>query len=293
MTYEINELASALAKAQGAMTGATKDAANPFYNSRYATLAACWEAIRRPFSENGLSVTQMVETDPELVRVRVTQKDRAGTPHVLEVDAIRVTVKTMLMHDSGQYLQSAFTAFSGDAGIQAVGSAISYMRRYALMATCGIAPDDDDGNAAQPQQGAPVQSTADGPLSRGAQRGADYLSTRPPSNGQDRQSNPADAVKAIETQQEIGRLTKKARLLKAAAQYDLRSSDIAAILAEREWPDNPKDLTEEHVAELETRGIAEYAARKAAEAGVPAVLPDGGLSVVGEYLTDPEEEVVA
>lgn len=126
---EIGELAKALAAAQGEMTAAAKDASNPHFKSRYATLASVWDAIRGPLSRNGLSVSQVLET-PD-----------AG-PGVI--------VRTMLLHSSGQWIASRYVMPIPDKLTpQAVGSAITYARRYALSAIVGIAPDDDDdGNAA-------------------------------------------------------------------------------------------------------------------------------------------------
>lgn len=126
---EIGELAKALAAAQGEMTAASKDASNPYFDSRYATLASVWDAIRGPLSRNGLSVSQVLET-PD-----------AG-PGVI--------VRTMLLHTSGQWIASRYVMPIPDKLTpQAVGSAITYSRRYALSAIVGIAPDDDDdGNAA-------------------------------------------------------------------------------------------------------------------------------------------------
>ena len=126
---EIGELAKALAAAQGEMTAAAKDASNPHFKSRYATLASVWDAIRGPLSRNGLSVSQVLET-PD-----------AG-PGVI--------VRTMLLHTSGQWIASRYVMPIPDKLTpQAVGSAITYARRYALSAIVGIAPDDDDdGNAA-------------------------------------------------------------------------------------------------------------------------------------------------
>lgn len=126
---EIGELAKALAAAQGEMTAASKDASNPHFKSRYATLASVWDAIRGPLSRNGLSVSQVLET-PD-----------AG-PGVI--------VRTILLHASGQWICSRYVMPIPDKLTpQAVGSAITYARRYALSAIVGIAPDDDDdGNAA-------------------------------------------------------------------------------------------------------------------------------------------------
>lgn len=122
---QINELAAALARAQAVMEGASKDATNPHFRSRYATLASVWEAARKPLTAHGLAVIQTT---------------RAEGP--------AVTVETMLAHQSGQWVRDALTTTARDAGPQSVGSAISYLRRYALAAMVGIAPEDDDAEAA-------------------------------------------------------------------------------------------------------------------------------------------------
>lgn len=122
-----NEIATALCKAQAAMQGAKKDTANPFHKSKYADLASVWEAIREPLTANGLSVCQLVEDSAP------------GT--------VRLT--TILMHTSGQTLTSTFSMPVKDStNPQAVGSALTYARRYALSAMVGVAPEDDDGNSA-------------------------------------------------------------------------------------------------------------------------------------------------
>ena len=61
---QINELASALAKAQAKIKGAVKDSANPFFKSSYADLQSVWDAIREPLSSNGLAVIQTTATNP-------------------------------------------------------------------------------------------------------------------------------------------------------------------------------------------------------------------------------------
>lgn len=121
----INELATALSKAQGEITGALKDSANPFFKSNYADLASCWDACRSALTKNGLAVTQFPTTDP------------TGSYLV-----------TTLMHSSGQWMRSSLILKSKDDTSQAMGSAITYARRYALAATVGIAQVDDDGNQA-------------------------------------------------------------------------------------------------------------------------------------------------
>jgi hypothetical protein len=122
---QINELATALSKAQGMMEGAIKDSRNPHFNSKYADLASCWDAIRGPLSSNGLSVVQFLSS----------------------VDG-GVSCQTMLMHSSGQWMSSDFFIPVDKTNAHGYGSAATYSRRFSLQAICGIAPVDDDGNAA-------------------------------------------------------------------------------------------------------------------------------------------------
>jgi hypothetical protein len=123
----IAELAFALAKAQGAMKGAIKDSANPFFKSKYADLASVVEAIRVAFSSNGLSYIQTVEPS----------------------DKDEVRVETTLLHSSGEWISCGILSLPvSKADAQGYGSALTYARRYSLSAAVGVAPEDDDGNAA-------------------------------------------------------------------------------------------------------------------------------------------------
>lgn len=116
-------LAAALAKAQSVMAGAAKDSTNPHFRSRYADLASVWEACRGPLTVNGLSVTQFPQADGP-----------------------RVTVTTVLMHSSGEWVSGELSAVAKDDGPQGIGSVITYLRRYGLSAIAGVAPEDDDAN---------------------------------------------------------------------------------------------------------------------------------------------------
>ncbi len=128
---DIKELCTALSKAQGQVENATKSTANLFFKSKYADLASVWDAIREPLSSNGLSVIQQP----------------------IDGGVGGITLRTVLMHASGQALESQFTMpVKPNASAQDVGSALTYARRYALMALVGIAPEDDDGNAASGRQ---------------------------------------------------------------------------------------------------------------------------------------------
>ena len=119
---EVNEIAAALAKAQGEMGHAIKDATNPHFRSQYATLVSVIEAVREALSKNGVFYWQPAETDPD------------GN----------VCVTTHLIHSSGQWVASELKMAPGKKDAQGVGATITYARRYGLMAACGIAPGDDD-----------------------------------------------------------------------------------------------------------------------------------------------------
>lgn len=127
---EINELAASLNKAQKAMKGAKKDSENPHFRSKYADLASVWDAARDPITDNGLSVIQSP-------RLEFTGDGEA----CVELD-------TLLMHTSGQWIQDTLRMPLGKVDAHGIGSALTYARRYALSAFLGIAPEDDDGNAA-------------------------------------------------------------------------------------------------------------------------------------------------
>jgi len=126
---QLDQLFTALAKAQGEMTGAAKDCANPFFKSRYADLSSIWTACREPLSKYGLTVLQ--------------------GPY--EQDG-RMYIETMLGHSSGQFVRSYLPINvkiegKGANELQALGAAITYLRRFCLSALVGVAPDDDnDGN---------------------------------------------------------------------------------------------------------------------------------------------------
>lgn len=123
---QINELAAALAKAQGEMAPAIKDAVNPAFRSKYADLAAVWAACCPSLTKHGIAAVQ----DASLC-------ERG------------VSVTTRLIHGSGQWIEfGPLTVPMSKQDAHGVGSATTYARRYGLSAALGIVADDDDGNAA-------------------------------------------------------------------------------------------------------------------------------------------------
>jgi hypothetical protein len=122
---QIDQIAAALAGAQLVMDNAVKDATNPAFRSRYADLAAVRAAVNLPLAQAKIAVIQAPAVD------------RDGW----------VSVETRFVHASGQWVACSVTAGAKDRSPQAIGSTITYLRRYGLMALAGIAPFDDDGNA--------------------------------------------------------------------------------------------------------------------------------------------------
>lgn len=123
---QINELATALAKAQSEIQPALKDSINPFFKSKYADLSSVWNACKGALTKNGLAIVQ-------------TMDQREG----------HLVLLTTLAHASGQWIRSTIPVVSAKQDAQSIGSAITYMRRYSLAAMVGVTTDeDDDGNAA-------------------------------------------------------------------------------------------------------------------------------------------------
>lgn len=126
----INELASAIVKAQLALVPAAKDHVNPFFKSKYADLPTVWEASG-PFRENGIAITQSPMDAPDEY----------------------IVLDTQLSHISGQWMRSRLKIRVAKNDPQGYGSALTYARRYALGCMTGIVTEeDDDGNAASTPQ---------------------------------------------------------------------------------------------------------------------------------------------
>tara|TARA_R100000654_G_scaffold42753_6_gene68991 strand:- start:791 stop:1468 length:678 start_codon:yes stop_codon:yes gene_type:complete len=130
-------LFKALSGAQKTMAPALKDARNPHFRSKYATVSAVLQAVLDAFTDHGLSVTQ----------------------HPGFTDGL-VTLETVVGHSSGQWMSSTVAApLGGRKDVQAVGSAITYLRRYSLQSIAGLPTEDDDGNAASSPPRTPARKS--------------------------------------------------------------------------------------------------------------------------------------
>lgn len=127
MSEKIDALAVALSKAQSLIENVSKD--KQAYGYKYADLASCLQAIKKPLADNGLSISQLVTQDKDNKQVLVT----------------------LLIHESGQWLKSVFgienVVMKQCNSLQQIGAGITYARRYALSAIIGLTQEDDDGNS--------------------------------------------------------------------------------------------------------------------------------------------------
>jgi len=120
----MKNISTALVKAQKAFGPALKSSTNPHFKSKYADLSACVEAVIDGLNGAGIAMIQR------------TSEDFTG-----------VTVETVFIHESGEMLECGkLHVPANKQDPQGYGSALTYARRYSLMAACGIAPEDDDGN---------------------------------------------------------------------------------------------------------------------------------------------------
>lgn len=130
-------IAAAIVKAQGEIVPAEKGSENPFFKSKYADLGSVWRACFPALHKNGIAIIQGAEPG-----VGENMKDG------------RNFLSCTLLHESGQWIKGVFPLVSGKpTDPQAMGAAITYMRRYSLAAMVGIMQEDDDGNSAMPRDG--------------------------------------------------------------------------------------------------------------------------------------------
>jgi len=128
-------IAAAFVKAQKEFAPALKTATNPHFRSKYVALDGCIEAVLDALNNNGIALIQQTHDCENGIRI-----------------------ETLLIHESGETLSGGILHVpSTKQDAQGYGSALTYARRYSLMATCGIAPEDDDGNLATERAGSVVK----------------------------------------------------------------------------------------------------------------------------------------
>lgn len=136
----IKSFAEAMAKFHGEVKNPPKTADNPFFKSKYTPLDVIIDTAKPLLNKHGLSYIQSCSGDGQ-----------------------NITVTTLLMHSSGEWVETDPLTLKADkATAQGAGSAITYGRRYALAAALGLASDeDDDGNGAEPKKPEPPKKIDD------------------------------------------------------------------------------------------------------------------------------------
>lgn len=138
-SQETNEISKAFAAAQAEMKNPAFDAANPHFNSKFASLAAIRNTVIPLFAKHGLSVMQ--EITPAIISFSKDPQDNGAMPGV--------NVLTIVQHTSGQWLEFGPTFMpTSKENAQGFGSASTYARRYAMQAMAAIVGDEDDDAAA-------------------------------------------------------------------------------------------------------------------------------------------------
>jgi hypothetical protein len=123
---QMANLAAAMAKAFPNIANAVKDKQNPHFRSAYADLGNVVDAIKPALKDQGLWFVQTLHNIPD-----------------------HAAVETIIVHSSGEFLSCGIIAIPvSKKDAQGFGSALTYARRYSLSAAFGVAPEDDDGNAA-------------------------------------------------------------------------------------------------------------------------------------------------
>ncbi|WP_052351557.1 ERF family protein [Deinococcus pimensis] len=219
----ITNIAGALVAAQGQLQVAVKDSTNPAFRSRYADLGAVWEAARPALQANGLSVVQMP----------------------MPCEPGHAALETVLLHQSGEYLSSVSQTRLVKDDPQGYGSAITYLRRYAMSAILGIVADDDDGNAASGQR-PPVSTTR--------------------TQGQRGTTPPKETAAEVEKRQALEKGASMIGDVAAKLRAQGRGKHVEEILARHEWR---TDVEAARAAYSELAALAKRSAAATPDAGAP------------------------
>jgi hypothetical protein len=211
----MQKIATAFVKAQLAFAPALKSSTNPHFRSRYADLAACVEAVIDALNASGIAMIQ-----------RTHDSDNG------------VAVETLFMHESGESISGGiFHVPAAKQDPQGYGSALTYARRYSLMAACGIAPEDDDANAAQRTRPSPISRIGGASVST-AKDGSVTATLNPPT-GEVTVTPTPERIAEVETiiracktlvnlQVEWGGLSKEEQKATIAVKDEIKSQLLAA-----------------------------------------------------------------
>lgn len=128
---KIDQLLPDLFKVKASILPLKKQADNPYFHSKYVDLNAVLEGVEEVLASNGFTLLQPV---------------------------VGKTVETILLHKSGQFITSEMELILDKNTMQALGSAVSYARRYSLVSLLGLKQEDDDGNKATFKEAPPAKA---------------------------------------------------------------------------------------------------------------------------------------
>jgi hypothetical protein len=140
----IKQIAPALVRAQAEIGVVVANSKNPFFNSTYANLDVCWDALKGPLQKEGIALIQTLGFIPG-----------AGP-----------TLITTLLHSSGEYISGEQPVCAAKDDPQGVGSAITYARRYGLSAILALVQVDDDAEGAMNDARKPKEGGSPGPTGK-------------------------------------------------------------------------------------------------------------------------------
>lgn len=172
-----DQIIAALVAAWGELPAVQKDRFNDITKSNYATLDSVIATIKPTLSEHGLMPTQRILTHADHVAVETTLYHKSGQS---------MAFPPVNMPVVGKRLKGGGGEYGGDLGPQEYGSAITYARRYSLLAALGISTgDDDDGNASQRPSQHKSAHTKPSPPKKGSNLKADLKAKPPAALGED------------------------------------------------------------------------------------------------------------
>jgi len=156
ISESMDKILPALFEVQSSSSGPAKTSYNPFHKSKYADLSSVLDAIHEPMTKAKLFHTSAHSVSLDRERNPAyqndwrpkTNKEQNGVQPPPEIFICWVIVETTILHISGQWVRGSIKLRSVDSTSQAIGSCITYGRRYNLLAMAGLAPADDDGNSA-------------------------------------------------------------------------------------------------------------------------------------------------
>jgi len=160
----IKNIAAAMVEVQRVLEDPKKTSKNSFFGSSYSDLAEVRAAMRMPLCDNNVACFQFASVDYEAkVPRKVVLKDDKGNKVQADVGVPLVSLMTKLVHaPSGEWISMTLTAAPADDTVQAIGSIVTYLRRYGLKTLLGMADEDDDGNSASGRTPPPDAKKAQG-----------------------------------------------------------------------------------------------------------------------------------